>query len=106
MRAPESCNSLAELREEIDRHDRDIVAMLARRAAFIDRAAELKPRLGLPARIGERVEAVVANVREASRNSGLDPDLTERVWRMLIEWSIAREEKVLGPSAPATEKKQ
>ncbi|MFC2966483.1 chorismate mutase [Acidimangrovimonas pyrenivorans] len=92
--------SMAELRREIDAHDRGIVAALVRRAAMIDRAAELKPAEGLPARIGPRVEAVVENVRAAAVEGGLDPDLVERLWRELIEWSIAREEKVLGPSGP------
>ena len=62
--------SMAELRAEIDRLDREIVASLARRAALIDRAAQLKPAEGLPARIAPRVEAVVANVRAAAGRSG------------------------------------
>ncbi|SDD29899.1 chorismate mutase [Ruegeria marina] len=93
---PERCRSMLDLRCEIDKFDRQLVEMLTRRAAYIDRAAELKPDEGLPARIPERVEAVVQNVRAESLLTGLDPDLAERLWRILIDWSIAREERVLG----------
>lgn len=96
MREPSEIATMAELRAEIDAHDRRIVDMLADRARLIDRASELKPGEGMPARITPRVEAVVANVRAAAQARGLDPELIERVWRELIEWSIAREEKVLG----------
>lgn len=96
MKEPSEIATMAELRAEIDAHDRRIVDMLAARARLIDRASELKPGEGMPARITARVEAVVANVRAAAGERGLDPDLVERVWRELIEWSIAREEEVLG----------
>lgn len=92
--------TMAELRQEIDQLDRDLVGLLARRAALIDRAVELKQRERLPARIGARVEAVVANVRATAAEAALDPDLAERLWRDLIDWSIAREEARLGPAHP------
>ena len=100
MRAPKDCKTMAELRAEIDTLDRRLVGLLAERARYIDRAAALKPGEGLPARIDTRVEAVVANVRDAAADTGLDPALAERLWRVLIDWSIAREEETLGPSAP------
>jgi isochorismate pyruvate lyase len=64
--------------------------------ALIDRAIELKPGEALPARIETRVEEVVGKVRAEARAEGLDPDLIEALWRRLIDWSIAREEQVLG----------
>jgi isochorismate pyruvate lyase len=96
---PEDCISMAELRRQIDSLDRDLVSLLAERAGYIDRAAELKIGEGLPARIAPRVEAVVSNVRTAADANGLDPDLAEQLWRHLIEWSIRREETVLGSGA-------
>lgn len=84
------------LRHEIDGLDGEIVALLARRAALIDRAAELKLQAGMPARIDSRVEAVLANVQRQSGAVGLDPDLAEDIWRRLIEWSIRNEEATLG----------
>lgn len=97
----ESISTMSALRREIDALDRDLVALLQRRAAMIDRAIVLKRAAGLPARIEARVEEVVARVRAAAEVQGLDPALAEGLWRKLIDWSIAREEAVLGPSAPA-----
>ena len=103
MRPPEDLPDMAELRREVDATDRALIDMLARRARLIDRAAELKREAGLPARIETRVEEVVANAREGASGAGLDPELAETLWRHLIEWSIRREERVLGTGAsPAT----
>ena len=88
---------MAEIRAEIDRVDRALVALFAERTGYIDRAAEVKPGVGLPARIESRVEEVVANVRAEAVLHGLPPDQLEKLWRKLIDWSIAREEDVLGP---------
>ncbi|MDR0810644.1 MAG: chorismate mutase [Gemmobacter sp.] len=96
MKAPPDCRNMTELRAEIDALDARIVMMLKQRASYIDRAAELKPAEGLPARIDTRVEEVVARVRHRAEAEGLDPDLVEGLWRQMIEWSITREERVLG----------
>ncbi|MDV7145176.1 chorismate mutase [Tropicimonas sp. TH_r6] len=96
---PGDCATMADLRVQIDALDAELVGMLAQRAGYIDRAAELKPGEGLPARIEARVEDVVANVRGAAEAAGLDADLAEALWRRLIDWSIEREEKVLGTAS-------
>jgi len=96
MREPSELMNMAALRAEIDAHDRRIVALLADRARLIDRAIALKPAEHMPARIEARVEEVVANVRAAAGDRGLDPDLVETLWRIVIDWSIDREERVLG----------
>ena len=93
---PQNCNTMQDLRAEIDKLDRQLIEMLVTRASYIDRASQLKPGEGLPARIPERVEEVVQRVRASSDALGMDPDLVEKLWRILIDWSIAREERVIG----------
>jgi isochorismate pyruvate lyase len=99
-RDPTACASLDELRAEIDRLDGDLIVLLARRAACIDRAAELKRATGLPARIDGRVEEVVANAAARARAQGLDAEAVAALWRRIVEWSIAREERALAGDAP------
>lgn len=99
MKTPAECMTMADIRAEIDRVDADLVALFAVRAAYIDRAGQVKAGIGLPARITPRVEEVVANVRAHAVTHGLPPDLVEKLWRRLIDWSIAREESVLGPDS-------
>jgi isochorismate pyruvate lyase len=96
MKSPGDCTTMADIRAEIDRIDAELVAKFAERACYIDRAAAIKADAGLPARITDRVEEVVQNVRGHAVQFGINPDLTEKLWRKLIEWSIAREEASLG----------
>ncbi|MCF6433238.1 chorismate mutase [Leisingera sp. MMG026] len=92
---PQDCQSMAEVRAQIDRLDIELVQLLAARAGYIDRAIQLKQANGWPARIPERVEEVVMNARAAAEGEGLDPDLIEGLWRQLVDWSIAREARVI-----------
>ncbi|TRW97515.1 chorismate mutase [Paracoccus sp. M683] len=83
------------LRARIDALDKQLVALLAERSALIDRAARIKARDRLPARIDARVEEVVANARRHAADAGLDADLIEDIWRRLIEAAIAQEDRHL-----------
>jgi isochorismate pyruvate lyase len=96
MKRPEDCTTMADIRAEIDRLDEELVALFAQRTAYIDRAAAIKETVGLPARIEDRVEQVVSNVRRHAVAHGLPPDKLEKLWRKLIDWSIEREEDHLG----------
>jgi isochorismate pyruvate lyase len=42
MKAPEECESLQDVRAEIDRIDRDVIAALGRRFAYVKAAAKFK----------------------------------------------------------------
>ncbi len=93
--APADCADMEALRAAIDATDRALVALFAERIGYIERAAVLKRGNGLPARIPDRVEEVVARVRAAADGAGLDPDLFETLWRRVIEHAIALEERRL-----------
>lgn len=95
-KSPADCQSMAELRVEIDAIDRTLIELLARRTTYIDRAVDLKRIENLPARTTDRVAEVIAKVRETADQQGLDPALAETLWRELIEWSIQREIVHLG----------
>ena len=95
MKNPSDCHSMPELRAAIDVLDSEIVKLLALRAGYIDRAAEIKTVNGLPANIPSRVEDVVNKVKAAAVREGLDAELAEQLWRQMISWSIAREERLL-----------
>ena len=84
-----------ELRHQIDKLDVKIIELLANRSKFIDRATELKKSNGMPARIPERIENVVSNARNAAEELDLDADLVEKIWRILIDWSIQREAEII-----------
>lgn len=93
---PESCQSMADLRLQIDTIDIELVSLLVTRSHYIDRAIELKKIEGLPARTTDRVAEVLSKVAKTASDRGLDPDLARAIWSELIEWSIRRESKELG----------
>ena len=95
--APDQCTDMCDVRSQVDRLDRELMALFAERASYIDRAAAVKERVGLPAEIEWRIEEVANNARRNADDHGLDPDFAEHLWRQLIDWSIARENKTLKP---------
>lgn len=86
----EDCGSMAELREAIDALDARLVALLALRQTYMDRAAVLKTNRG-QVRDEARIEDVIAKVLAEAKRQGLSPAIAEPVWRTLIERSIAHE---------------
>jgi isochorismate pyruvate lyase len=97
---PEACRSMPELRAAIDILDARLVAMLALRQTYIDRAAVLKSARG-SVRDTARVEQVVENVVVEAVRVGLSPAIAEAVWRALIEASITHEYEVFDAKASA-----
>ena len=75
-------------------------AIAARRHALIAQAARIKERIGLPARIDDRVEEVVANAGRHAASRGLDPALIQNIWRQLVEAAIAQEDRFLNGDRP------
>lgn len=96
IRNARACQTMEALRAGIDVLDEALLDLFAARHAHIERAAEIKAPLGLPADIPERVEAVVAHVRHAAGARGLDPDFYETIWRQLIGSAIALEQRRMG----------
>jgi len=89
-KTPENCGSMVELRAAIDALDQKLVTLLARRQAYIERAAILKQERGA-VRDDARVEQVIAKVLAEAKQAGLSGSIAEAVWRTLIEQSIRHE---------------
>src|SRR3954465_12426042 len=90
LKMPDACASMNELRQAIDILDARLVALLAARQAYIERAAQLKTGRD-QVRDPARIEDVGAKVIAEGRKAGLSADIAEPVWRSLIEASIAHE---------------
>jgi isochorismate pyruvate lyase len=75
--------SLSDVRRGIDELDTQLVALLARRQALVEAAARFK-RDEQAVRAPDRVEQVVARVRDKASAAGLDATVAEAVWRAMI----------------------
>jgi isochorismate pyruvate lyase len=84
------CTTMAEVRAGVDQVDRELVALLARRFAYMDAAARIKPDRAA-VRDEARKAQVIANVRAHARAAGLPEDTLARLWDQLIEASIGYE---------------
>jgi isochorismate pyruvate lyase len=93
-------DEMSDVRRVIDEIDDELVALLAKRQRQIERAARVKPGLGIPARAPERVDEVLARVLGASRREGLSVEVAMKLWTSIIEWSIQYEERLMGDKAP------
>ncbi len=95
MPAPEDCTTKEEIRAEIDRLDRELIALLGERFSYVRRMAQIKQTPG-EARDADRVNAVLDKVAGEAEAAGLDADLVRLMWRQLIDWNIAWEAKNIG----------
>jgi isochorismate pyruvate lyase len=77
------CQTLAEVRENIDRLDREIVKLMAERQTYVGEAGRFKKD---PAAVSApaRVEAIIAEVKALSAEEGLAPEVGERTFRAMI----------------------
>jgi isochorismate pyruvate lyase len=87
---PNACSDMVSLRAQIDRLDRTLVALIAERQRYIERAAEIKTDRGV-VHDDARIEDVVAKVLAEAKRAGLSAAIAEPVWRTLIARSIAHE---------------
>ena len=90
MKTPEDCASLEEVRAEIDRIDRAIVALIGERSGYVHRAAHFKPTeasVSAP----ERQAAMLQSRRAWAAEADLDPDVIEKLYRDLVAYFIVRE---------------
>lgn len=78
-----ACESLEEVRAQIDRIDRRMVALIAERGSYVLRAASFKKsHADVPA--PQRVEEVVRKVKGLAAELGANPAVVERVYREMI----------------------
>lgn len=86
------CANLAEVRENIDRLDRQIVALLAERGRYVKDAARFK-RDAFQVSAPQRQQEVIDKVRALAEKEGAYPEVVEAAYRALIAGFIAREQQ-------------
>jgi isochorismate pyruvate lyase len=94
-RQPSDCADLGQVRQEIDRIDAALVALIAERFGYVERAWQLKLVAGQEASVPWRNQQVIDKVRARAADVGVPPDLCEALWRQMIGWFIQYEEEKL-----------
>ncbi len=91
--SPEETKALmAPYRERIDTLDAQIVALLGKRFDVIREVAAFKAEHGIHPIQPARIEEVVQRARAQAQKSGADPDLIEKLYRVIIQTACDEEE--------------
>ncbi|MDE3177737.1 MAG: chorismate mutase [Pseudomonadota bacterium] len=77
------CATLGQVRDNIDRIDREIIAVMAERGQYVAEAGRFKPD---PAGVSDpaRVEAIIAKARRLALAAQLSPEVAEKTYRAMI----------------------
>lgn len=92
---------LAAIREAIGEVDHEILALLRRRLDLVERVLGAKLEAASPLRDRDREEQVLQRVREMAVREGIDPREVERLYRVVLELSLAHQEARLAALSPA-----
>lgn len=84
------CNSLEEVRNEVDKLDDQIVELIAARNAYIHQAVKFKQSVE-EVKAEERVTKVMERVRHKALALGLSPNLITDLYKKMIDEMVELE---------------
>jgi chorismate mutase / prephenate dehydratase len=76
---------LAEYRTQIDGIDRQMVELLNKRAAIVERVGSIKKQANLPVALPAREKQVLEHVAEAGKNGPLPPETSRRIYETILQ---------------------
>ena len=86
------CTTMVEVRSHIDALDERITALLVERTGYMTQAARIKQDIS-KVHDQDRIEYIVARVRDMAQASDGQSDVVEAAYRALIDASIAFERR-------------
>ena len=90
MKEPKDCQTLAEVRSEIDRLDQLLINTIGRRQEYVHAAAGFK-RSDNEVHAHERQRQMMVARRLWAENKGVAPDLVESLFRTMVDHFVAAE---------------
>lgn len=92
MKSSDECTTLQDIRAEIDRIDREVIAAFSQRFAYVKAAAKFKTNEA-SVKASDRFAAMLKQRREWAAAEGLNPDVIEKLYRDLVTHFIEEELK-------------
>ena len=92
------CATLGEVRDNIDRIDREIIRAMAERSQYVHEAARFK-KSAAEVEAPQRVEQVVQKAKALAAEDGLPPEVAEATYRAMIRAFTEYERSVIAPAA-------
>jgi len=88
---PEDCRNIEEVRDQIDLLDTEILELLGKRYGFVKEVVKYKKPVKASIIAQERFDAVIQNRRILAEKNGLNPDVIEDMYKLLINHFIEEE---------------
>jgi chorismate mutase-like protein len=92
----EGITDISVLREQIDSLDTELIKDLAQRMSLIPKVAEYKKANNLPRYQPKREAEVIESRRALAKEHGLNPDLVEKIMKLIIADAHRIEEEIIG----------
>lgn len=94
MKLPHECQSLEEVRLELDEIDQAIIGLIGKRYSFIHEIIRYKTNSD-DVYAKSRYDAVISKRREMAEIHHLDPDVIENMYRILMNYFIREQLELL-----------
>lgn len=92
MKTPDRCENMVDIRAEIDRLDRQVIALLGQRFTYVKAASKFKSSAA-SVKAPERFQAMLEQRRVWAEEEGLNADAIEKMYRDLVNHFIDEEMK-------------
>ena len=90
MKKPDQCENLTDIRTEIDRLDRQIIAIIGQRFAYVKAASKFKTS-ETSVKAPERFKTMLKQRRGWAKEEELNPDVIEKLYQDLVTYFIEEE---------------
>lgn len=92
---PHECTNIAEVRNEIDNIDSEIINLLSTRFGYVREVVKYKEKTNSGIEATDRRTAVISSRREWAEEAGINPDVIESIYNTLIDYFIVEEKKIM-----------
>ncbi len=92
MKTSDECTNMTDIRTEIDQIDQQIISLIGKRFVYVKAAAKFKTNI-TSVKAPERFQAMLKERRGWAKESGLNPDVIEKIYTDLVNYFIAEEMK-------------
>lgn len=92
---PQECNSIEEVRKEIDNIDHEIIRLLSTRFGYVREVVKYKEQTDTAIEASDRRATVIKSRGEWAAEAGISPDVMKDIYNKLIDYYIEEEKKLI-----------
>ena len=95
VKLPHQCENKAEVRDEIDAIDLEIIKLFGIRFQYVKEIVKFKEKTPESIVAAKRQQIVIQKRREWAFENGIEPDIIEQIYRKLIQYFINEELQIV-----------